>query len=111
MHFSASFSPVLRDKTNCNQSVVIIDAADDDEIPDPFLFPKHFNPQLELGIQLNSHQQTKFVTAIASIMYTYKRKPSKDDFYCVSRQCVEKYPFIASPIHVRTVKTTPLCIA
>ena len=104
-----AFSPVLWDKTNCDQDVIIIDAADDDEISNPFPFSKHFNPQLEVGIQakkLNSHQQTKFVTAIANIMYTYKRKPSKEDFDCVARQCVEKFPFIASPItyHVRTIK-------
>ena len=100
------FSPVLRDKTNCDQDIVIIDAADDDEIPNPFPFPKHFNPQIEIGIQakkLSSHQQSKFVTAIANVMYTYKRKPNKDDYDRVARQCVEKYPFIASPIsyHVR----------
>ena len=100
------FSPVLRDKTNCDQDIVIIDAAGDDEIRNPIPFPKHFNPQIEIGIQakkLSSHQQSKFVTAIANVMYTYKRKPNKDDYDRFARQCVEKYPFIASPIsyHVR----------
>ena len=97
-----AFSPVLHDETNyCDH-----DAADEEEIPNPFHLPKHFNPQIEIGIRakkLSSHQQSKFVTAIANIMYTYKRKPNKDDYDRVARQCVEKYPFIASPIsyHVR----------
>ena len=39
-----AFPPVVRDKTNYDQDIVIIDAADDDEIPNPFPFPKHYNP-------------------------------------------------------------------
>ena len=50
--------------------IVSIDAADDDEIPNPFPFPKHSIPRYGAK-NLSSHQQSKFVTAIANIIYTY----------------------------------------
>ena len=91
---------------------------DEDEIPDPFPFPKTYevNIEAELAIgkvgkcwinqfildfcvgKLSSWSQTKFVTTIAGVMALYRRKPRAADYERVAREIVQKYPFIRDPI-------------
>ena len=72
--------------------------SEDDSIPlpDPFPLPKHYPHQLESALatgKLSSKQKQAFVSEVASCMLRFKRYPSRDDYICVARSVISKYPF------------------
>lgn len=82
-------------------NVVTVFGEEENEIPSPFPFPKHYTPDIELGLQLKNLQPkmlAKLCTRFANVMLMYKRYPSKKDYEHVAQQIVQKYPFLASPL-------------
>ncbi|XP_019855171.1 PREDICTED: uncharacterized protein LOC109584053 [Amphimedon queenslandica] len=66
-------------------------------LPDPFPFPKNFSSEVELA--LSSQKMTKettsaFLSQIASAMFFYKRKPTKEEYTRVAKDILLKYPFM-----------------
>ena len=66
-------------------------------LPDPFPFPKNFSSEVELA--LSSQKMTKettsaFLSQIASAMFFYKRKPTKEEYTRVDKDILLKYPFM-----------------
>ena len=71
------------------------------DLPKPFPFPKHYIPQIELGLQMKSLPPkllAKLCTRIANVMLMYKRYPNRQDYERVASELVNKYPFISSPL-------------
>lgn len=99
----------LQDSTNkCTVSgpvqesaIVVVEGAEDKDIPSPFPFPLHYPPAIEVGLKLKDlqpPQQANFYTRIANVMLLYKRYPTKTDFETVAREVGVKYPFLKSPL-------------
>ena len=68
-------------------------------LPDPFPLPKHFPQDVEVALKrkkLSSSEKRRFISEVASAMLRFKRYPSREDYLCVSRAIVEKYPFFKS---------------
>ena len=68
-------------------------------LPDPFPLPKHFPQDVEVALKrkkLSSSEKRRFISEVASAMLRFKRYPSCEDYLCVSRAIVEKYPFFKS---------------
>lgn len=68
-------------------------------LPDPFPLPKHFPQDVEVALRrkkLSSSEKRRFISEVASAMLRFKRYPSREDYLCVSRAIVDKYPFIKS---------------
>ena len=96
-------SPPLKDTTSNNppSAVIVLDGGDDADIPDPFPFPPHYNPELELGLKLKSLQPkqfAKFMSRIANVMFLYKRYPTRREYERVGQQVIKEYPFLSSPM-------------
>lgn len=73
---------------------------DNTPLPNPFPLPKYF--RRDVLDKLNSKEMTSestsaFLSSIASSMLLYKQYPTHDDYVCVGRSVIEKYPFMASP--------------
>ena len=87
---------------NAPKTTIIVDREDDTDISDPFPFPTHYQPDIELGIKLRAlqpNQVVKFITRIANVMFLYKRYPKKCEYERVAQQVVKKYSFLESPVH------------
>ena len=72
---------------------------DSTPLPDPFPLPKHFPQDVEVALKnkkLSSKEKQKFISEIASSMLRHKRYPSREDYLCVSRSVLQKYPFFKS---------------
>ena len=81
--------------------MVTVSGEEENEIPNPFPFPKHYTPDIELGLHMRNLQPkllAKFYTRIANVMLIYKRYPSKKDYEQVGQQMVQKYPFLSLPV-------------
>ena len=68
-------------------------------LPDPFPLPKHFPQDVEVALKrrkLSSSEKRRFISEVASAMLRFKRYPSREDYLCVSRAIVEKFPFFKS---------------
>ena len=66
-------------------------------LPNPFSLPTHYREDVERCLKSGSMtQQTKraFFTAVAGAMLTFKRYPSSQDYHCVYRSIIAKYPFL-----------------
>ena len=103
------------EELSTSPAVITLDGEDDQLIPDPFPFPKHYTPDIEIGLQtknLPSKLQAKFYTRIANVMFMYTKKPRAAEFEEVARQIVKKYPFLVSPLdtcgHVRFIHSMHL---
>lgn len=80
----------------------LVSKCDDSEVPlpDPFVLPKHFKPDVTRALQsqrMNRSTNQSFISSVAAAMFTYKRYPSSDDYYNVARSIVDAYPFMKSP--------------
>ena len=76
---------------------------EDDSIPlqDPFPLPKHFRGEVELALssgKMTKETMSSFLSAVASAMLVFKRYPSKEDYICVARSVIKKYPFMSAPV-------------
>ena len=101
------------EELSTSPAVITLDGEDDQLIPDPF--PKHYTPDIEIGLQtknLPSKLQAKFYTRIANVMFMYTKKTRAAEFKEVARQIVKKYLFFASPLdtcgHVRFIHSVHL---
>lgn len=96
----------LQDRTNTaggsrKSAIVVVEGADEKDIPSPFPFPPHYPPAIEVGLKLKNLQplqQAHFYTRIANVMLLYKRYPTKGDYENVAREIGIKYPFLKSPL-------------
>ena len=74
-------------------------AEDSIPLPDPFILPKNFRPDVTTALQcgkMTYETDRAFLTAVASSMFTYKRYPTADDYINVARTIIAKYPFMKS---------------
>ena len=65
-------------------------------LPDPFPLPKHYPRHLEEALsegKMSHRQKRAFITEVASSMLRFKRYPTRDDYVCVARSIIKKYPF------------------
>jgi len=65
-------------------------------LPDPFPLPKYYPNHLEEALskgKMSHKQKQAFITEVASSMLRFKRYPTRDDYICVARSIVLKYPF------------------
>ena len=125
---NADDANAMRDITNGSGSEVadtlktsiVVDGEDDMNIPDPFPFPPHYQPDIELGLKLQvlqPNQVAKFITRIANVMFLYKRYPRRSEYERVAQQVVKKYSFLESPVHpyvslpMRNLKLLCVCIS
>jgi len=72
-----------------------------DEKPflDPFPLPVNFRSDVVAALASKSMtvQTTRsFMTAVGAAMFSYKRKPSPDEYYNVAMAIASKYPFLKS---------------
>ena len=67
-------------------------------LPDPFPLPKHYPQDIESALQrkMSSKEKQRFISEVASAMLRFKRYPSHEDYLCVARTVMEKYPFLKS---------------
>lgn len=67
---------------------------EDDSTPLPL--PKYYPQDVEVALKrkkLSSREKQRFISEVASAMLRYKRYPSREDYICVARSIVQKYPF------------------
>ena len=79
---------------------VVKTAEDSIPLPDPFILPKNFRPDVTAALQSGkmTHETDRaFLSAVASSMFSYKRYPTADDYINVARTIIAKYPFMKSP--------------
>lgn len=68
-------------------------------LPDPFPLPKHYGQDIEVALErktMSSKEKRRFISEVASAMLRFKRYPTHDDYLCVARSVVKKYPFLKS---------------
>ena len=65
-------------------------------LPDPYPLPKHYPHGLDEALankKVSSKQKKHFISEVASSMLRFKRYPDRDDYLCVARSVISKYPF------------------
>uniref|UniRef100_A0A1X7T6Y0 Uncharacterized protein n=1 Tax=Amphimedon queenslandica TaxID=400682 RepID=A0A1X7T6Y0_AMPQE len=86
---------------NASPAIITVENEEDHKIPSPFPFPKHYTPDIEIGLKMKNLQpklQAKFFTRIANVMFMYTKHPKTLEYQEVVRQIVQKYPFLVSPL-------------
>ena len=66
-------------------------------LPHPFPLPKHYTQDIESALRrknMSTKEKQRFISDVASAMLRFKRYPTHDDYLCVARSVVLKYPFI-----------------
>ena len=84
------------------KTIIIVDGEADKDIPDPFPFPPHYQPDIELSLKLRvlqPNQVARLITRLDNAMFLYKRYPKRCEYERVAQQVIQKYPFLKSPIH------------
>lgn len=72
---------------------------DSTPLPDPFPLPKHYHHNVDSALRskkMSTKDKQQFISEVASAMLQYKKYPSRDDYVCVARSIVAKYPFLKS---------------
>ena len=72
---------------------------EDTPLPDPFPFPTNFRPDVHACLaqkRMTKSARANYFSSVAYAMFQFKRYPTRDDFVSVSRQIIEKYPFLGS---------------
>ncbi len=73
---------------------------DDIPLPDPFPIPKNYRMDVDISLKsgkMNRQTKSAFFSSIASAILQYKKYPTKEDYVCVGRTIIVKYPFLKSP--------------
>ena len=73
---------------------------DDIPLPDPFPIPKNFRMDVDVSLKsgkMNRQTKSAFFSSIASAILHHKKYPTKEDYICVARSIIAKYPFLKSP--------------
>ena len=103
---SSDLSPLAANSSNSvgppiRKRPKILKSEDDrTPLPNPFPLPKHYQADVELGLKsgkMTFETMSTFLTALANAMLVYKLYPSSDDYICVGRSVIAKYPFMSSP--------------
>ncbi len=71
--------------------------ADKLPLPDPFPLPQHFPHHLEVALEsgkLSMKKNQAFISEVASSMLRFKRYLDRDDYFCVARAVISKYPLL-----------------
>ena len=58
------------------ETVIVVDGQEEKDFPDPFPFPLHYQPEIELGLKIGRLEpklHAKLVTRVANAMFLYKR--------------------------------------
>ena len=66
-------------------------------LPDPFPLPKHYPHDIQSALQtkkMSVKDKQRFISEIASAMLRYKKYPTRDDYFCVAKIVLNKYPFL-----------------
>ena len=77
-------------------------------LPDPFPLPANYKANVEIALKtgrITSETQSSFLSIVTSAMYAYKKYPSCDDYMCVAKMIVGKYPFM------KAVPPDPPCVS
>ena len=72
---------------------------DEKPFPDPFPLPANYRSDVAAALASKSMtvQTTQsFMTTIGAAMFSYKKKPTADDYYNVAIAITSKYPFLKS---------------
>lgn len=68
-------------------------------LPDPFPLPKYYPQDIEVALRrkiMSTKEKSRVISEVASAMLRFKRYPVHDDYLCVARSIVDKYPFFKS---------------
>ena len=98
--FSSPPEPELVSDTTTKKKRV--QKTDDDNIPltDPFPLPKRYRPEVEKALKdgkMSMSTRSHFLSAVASAIFAFKMYPTREDYNCVGRTIVNKYPFLRAP--------------
>ena len=66
-------------------------------LPAPFPLPKHYPHDIQSALQtkkMSVKDKQRFVSEIASAMLRFTNYPTRDDYFCVARTVLNKYPFL-----------------
>ena len=66
-------------------------------LPDPFPLPKHYACDIEEALtkgKMSTRERQRFISEVASAMLCHKKYPDHNDYVCVARSIVKKYPFL-----------------
>jgi len=68
-------------------------------LPKPFLLPLNYPKVVKDGIktgQLCGQARTKFLSAVASHIFSFKEFPTRDEYNHIAEQVIQQYPFMAN---------------
>ena len=99
---AASVAPsAIVSETPTRKRPRIVKSEDDrTPLPNPFPLPKHYRSDVELALasgKMTFDTTAAFLSSIAAAMLVFKRYPTPDDYTCVGRSIIAKYPFFSSP--------------
>ena len=66
-------------------------------LPKPFPLPQNYPKRVRDGLAakyLGAQDLAKFVTAVASALFSFKDYPTTEEYYQVAEEIVKKYPFL-----------------
>ena len=69
-------------------------------LPDPFPLPPHYRADVEIGLSsgiMSKEAKAQFFSSVAASMFTYKKKPTGEEYTRVAIQLITKYPFLKPP--------------
>ena len=104
--------PIIEVKPKCSTqksflpSVVKKEKIAEKPIPDPFPFPAHHRPDVELGLstgKMSREAKKAFLSSVAFSMFGWKKYPSSEEYARVACEIIKKYPFLKPPSGSPTV--------
>ena len=76
------------------------------DLPDPFVFPRNYRPDVELDLQsgkMSREAKRSFLSSVASAMLSFKKFPNGEEYTRVACDIIKKYPFLKPPSGLATV--------
>lgn len=76
-------------------------------LPVPLALPKEYSPKITAALarkKMTYLDLSKFITAIAKLVFTFKSYPTRDELTQVATQLIDEYPFIRSTAGVSCVR-------
>ena len=88
---------------------------EDDSVPPPdsFPLPKHYPHDIQSALQTKKMSVTdkqRFISKITSAMLRYKKYPTHDNYFCVAKTVLNKYPFLKTSDRKPYVSTLDVII-
>ena len=75
-------------------------AVKEGSLPNPFPLPLNYRADIETGLRtgiMSKEAKSHFFSKVASSMFQYKKKPTKEEYTRVAQQLIAKYPFLEPP--------------